>query len=57
MSALDRKIKFIENELIQRIIECNEDLKKQILLNKKVTATTTLDGFMSIIISIELEMR
>lgn len=57
MSALDRKIKFIENELIQRIIECNEDLKKQILLNKKVTATTALDGFMSIIISIELEMR
>lgn len=57
MSEVEAKIKFIENDLIQRIIESNEDLKNQTLIKKKVTASATLDGFMSTIIMVELEMR
>lgn len=53
----EKKIEFIENDLIDRIIKSNDDLKNQTLIRKTVKAKSSLDGFMSTIITVELEMR
>lgn len=51
------EIKFIENDLIKRIIASNDNLKNQKLIKQNVTATSTVNGFTSTIIMVELVMR
>lgn len=57
MSEVDVKIKFIENDLIERIIASNDDLKNQNLIQQNVTAPSTINGFTSSIFMVELVMR
>lgn len=57
MNEIDVKIKFIENDLIKRIISNNNDFKNKKLIKQNVTTTSTINGFTSTIIMVELVMR
>lgn len=57
MSEVDVKIKLIQNYLIERIIESNDDLKNQKLIQQNVTSTSAIEGFTSSINMVELVMR